>query len=257
MTSKTPRDEETAMDSRLIELMRADAAAAIDDDLDDEASFPKARRNAGISTRSPSQVYSIRVPVERLEQMRSLASARGLAPTAMMRQWVLARLDEEIGEESPVTPMHRALTSDATQEPPRRQERDAIPDRLEAAASALAEATLQMMKSFTALAELFTAQRSASAPSQVASPMLPPLPIMQLSAAPAIPALQWATHSPARAFACGPVALPVPFAATSGYVYRGVAALQSTVRESSTWPGLNEYNLDSLYAAADEVLSGP
>jgi hypothetical protein len=42
-----------------------------------------------------SQVYSVRVPVERLEQLRRLAEQRGVAPTALMRQFVLERLDQE------------------------------------------------------------------------------------------------------------------------------------------------------------------
>jgi hypothetical protein len=47
--------------------------------------------------RNPSQVYSIRIPVDRLEELRSLASGRGAAPTALMREWVLERLDAEVG----------------------------------------------------------------------------------------------------------------------------------------------------------------
>lgn len=43
----------------------------------------------------PSQVYSVRVPVERLEQLRRLAAQRGVAPTALLRQFVLERLDQE------------------------------------------------------------------------------------------------------------------------------------------------------------------
>ncbi|MDP8928576.1 MAG: hypothetical protein M3O70_08395 [Actinomycetota bacterium] len=45
---------------------------------------------------SPSQVYSLRIPVERLEQLRQLAAARDEAPTTMMRRWVLERLDREL-----------------------------------------------------------------------------------------------------------------------------------------------------------------
>lgn len=45
---------------------------------------------------SPSQVYSLRIPVERLEQLRQLAEARNEAPTTMMRRWVLERLDREL-----------------------------------------------------------------------------------------------------------------------------------------------------------------
>lgn len=43
----------------------------------------------------PSQVYSIRLPVDRLEELRRLAEARGEPPTTMIREWVLERLDRE------------------------------------------------------------------------------------------------------------------------------------------------------------------
>lgn len=46
-------------------------------------------------TPDPSQVYSVRIPVERLEQLRALAIERGIAPTALLRQFVLGRLDIE------------------------------------------------------------------------------------------------------------------------------------------------------------------
>jgi hypothetical protein len=42
----------------------------------------------------PSQVYSIRIPVSRLDQLRLLAESRGMAPTALVRQFVLSALDE-------------------------------------------------------------------------------------------------------------------------------------------------------------------
>lgn len=50
--------------------------------------------------KQPSQVYSIRVPVERLEQLRKLAEQRHVAPSALIREWVVERLDTEIGRPS-------------------------------------------------------------------------------------------------------------------------------------------------------------
>ena len=44
---------------------------------------------------NPSQVYSVRIPVDRLEQLRALAAERNVAPTALLRQFVLERLDVE------------------------------------------------------------------------------------------------------------------------------------------------------------------
>jgi hypothetical protein len=42
----------------------------------------------------PSQVYPVRIPVSRLRQLRSVADRLGVPPTALIRQWVLERLDE-------------------------------------------------------------------------------------------------------------------------------------------------------------------
>ncbi len=42
-----------------------------------------------------SQVYSVRIPVGRLEQLRRLAEERGVTPSALLRQFVLERLDTE------------------------------------------------------------------------------------------------------------------------------------------------------------------
>ena len=43
--------------------------------------------------KNPSAVYSVRIPVDRIEELRELAAARGVAPTALIRTWVLAQLD--------------------------------------------------------------------------------------------------------------------------------------------------------------------
>lgn len=53
----------------------------------------------------PSQVYSIRIPVSRLGRIRALANKYGMAPTAMLRSWILERLDaEERSSGNPPTP---------------------------------------------------------------------------------------------------------------------------------------------------------
>jgi hypothetical protein len=46
-------------------------------------------------SKEPAQVYSLRVPVDRLEELRQVAAAQHLAPSALMRRWVLDRLDQE------------------------------------------------------------------------------------------------------------------------------------------------------------------
>lgn len=45
--------------------------------------------------RDPAQVYSLRIPVAQLEQLRELAAQRRVSPSALMRQWVLERLTAE------------------------------------------------------------------------------------------------------------------------------------------------------------------
>jgi hypothetical protein len=53
-----------------------------------------------VRAKEPAQVYSLRIPVEHLEDLRQLAQARGTAPTALMRRWVIERLDVELARAS-------------------------------------------------------------------------------------------------------------------------------------------------------------
>jgi hypothetical protein len=76
----------------------AEVLAAIASEEEAAAGQQKGPRvRSGKPPREPSQVYSIRVPVERLEEVRRLAEIRGLAPTVMLRTWILERLDVEAG----------------------------------------------------------------------------------------------------------------------------------------------------------------
>lgn len=45
--------------------------------------------------KEPSQVYSLRLPATVVEELRVLADAKGEAPTALLRQWVLDRMEQE------------------------------------------------------------------------------------------------------------------------------------------------------------------
>ena len=60
----------------------------------DESVGPMYRRAR--PSREPAQVYSVRMPVERLEQLRLAAKRVGMTPSALMRKWILERLDNEI-----------------------------------------------------------------------------------------------------------------------------------------------------------------
>jgi hypothetical protein len=43
--------------------------------------------------RDPLQVYSLRIPVDRLAELRQVVDADGVEPSALLRRWVLDRLD--------------------------------------------------------------------------------------------------------------------------------------------------------------------
>lgn len=45
--------------------------------------------------RGPAQVYSVRIPVDRLAELKTLADSQEVAPSTMIRDWVLERLDSE------------------------------------------------------------------------------------------------------------------------------------------------------------------
>lgn len=48
-----------------------------------------------LPSRSPAQVYSVRIPVDRLAELKTLADKYDVPPSTMIRDWVLARLDAE------------------------------------------------------------------------------------------------------------------------------------------------------------------
>lgn len=50
--------------------------------------------------KDPAQVYSLRIPVDRLEELRQLAASRDMAASVLMRRWVIERLDLELERRS-------------------------------------------------------------------------------------------------------------------------------------------------------------
>jgi predicted transcriptional regulator len=62
-----------------------------------EAGHAEATRDASLRYRrrrpGRSSVYGLRLPDERIEQLRRLAQARGTEPSALVRQWVIDHLD--------------------------------------------------------------------------------------------------------------------------------------------------------------------
>jgi hypothetical protein len=58
--------------------------------------------------RDPAQVYSLRIPVDQIEELRQLASDKGVTPSALMRKWVLERIAaEKAGLPGPLSFMER------------------------------------------------------------------------------------------------------------------------------------------------------
>ena len=64
------------------------AISGIEDDEDDGPAIP-----VPPATR-PAQVYSVRIPVDRIEQLRTHAQAEGTTPSSLIRAWVIERLDQ-------------------------------------------------------------------------------------------------------------------------------------------------------------------
>ncbi|MGH3545047.1 MAG: hypothetical protein ACRDPW_03875 [Mycobacteriales bacterium] len=79
------------MSGKSIAEFLADEAEAAEAHKDDEVSLVRSRRVA----REPSQVYSLRIPVDKLEELRTHAEWQHLNPSALIRLWVLERLEQE------------------------------------------------------------------------------------------------------------------------------------------------------------------
>lgn len=85
------------MEKRNVADMLAEEADHAEQHRDDELA-PRYRRAP--APRELAQVYSLRIPVERLEQLRRLAADKHVTPSALMRAWVLDRLDTEAAGEA-------------------------------------------------------------------------------------------------------------------------------------------------------------
>jgi hypothetical protein len=85
--AETKREKEMA---EAIERLEAEERARATEGIEETRRYAKPRRPT-----SPSQVYSVRVPADRLEELRRVAAKRGLQPSTLLRKWVIERLDEE------------------------------------------------------------------------------------------------------------------------------------------------------------------
>jgi hypothetical protein len=77
----------------------AEAEARADAEDRGEVPAPPGRRGNRKAS-DPSQVYPVRIPVARINELREVAERLGVPPTALIRQWVIERLDE-IGRDVP------------------------------------------------------------------------------------------------------------------------------------------------------------
>jgi hypothetical protein len=74
----------------------------------DEA--PVGMQRAGAATQPVSHVYTVRMPVDRLAELRALAEEAGEQPSALMRRWVLERLDTERAHQPELADVQRNLS---------------------------------------------------------------------------------------------------------------------------------------------------
>jgi len=77
-------------------------------------------------------VYSLRIPVDRLEQLRRLAAEKHMTPSALMRAWVLERLDAEDASQ-PAGPLESAVGSGKTESALKHALREIVREELERA----------------------------------------------------------------------------------------------------------------------------
>jgi hypothetical protein len=76
---------------KTIEEILAEAAEDSEAGCDLPADYVRARG----APKEASKVYSLRVPEKLLDQLRQLAEAEGVEPSALMRLWVIERIEEE------------------------------------------------------------------------------------------------------------------------------------------------------------------
>ncbi|HEX7373939.1 MAG TPA: hypothetical protein VF277_03135 [Steroidobacteraceae bacterium] len=87
--------------------MTASHGQSLSDKLAAEAEHAEATRNAPLHYQqrraaNGQSVYGLRLPSDRIEQLRRVAAARGVEPSVLARAWLLEKLDSaETGHEAP------------------------------------------------------------------------------------------------------------------------------------------------------------
>ncbi len=86
--------------------------------LAEEAADAEARRDeppgrmhrARTGTSGTSHVYTVRMPADRLAELRAVAERSGEQPSTLMRRWVLERLEDERAHQPDLNDVRRTLT---------------------------------------------------------------------------------------------------------------------------------------------------
>jgi hypothetical protein len=71
---------------------------------------PIGMQRASAPGRTVSHVYTVRMPLDRLAELRALAEKAGEQPSALMRRWVLERLDTERAHQPELADVQRNLS---------------------------------------------------------------------------------------------------------------------------------------------------
>lgn len=92
--------------------------SSIRDKLAEEAAQAEVHRDeppgrmyrARTAARGANHVYTVRMPADRLAELRAVAERSGEQPSTLMRRWVLERLDDERAHEPDLDDVRRTLT---------------------------------------------------------------------------------------------------------------------------------------------------
>jgi predicted DNA-binding protein len=79
------------MNTRNVDRILDEETEASEAARDQDATYVRSRHRS----KEPSQVYSVRLPVERLEELRVLAERSHVTPSALMRRLVIEGLDRQ------------------------------------------------------------------------------------------------------------------------------------------------------------------
>lgn len=86
-----------------------DTLAAEATEAEDRRDEPPGRMHRARTSGQVSHVYTVRMPVDRLAELRDVAAEYGEQPSVLMRRWVLERLDAERDRHPTLTDVRRSL----------------------------------------------------------------------------------------------------------------------------------------------------